>query len=75
MICYILMMVLGVPLIIYGVKKSKLIMIAGILLAAVGLFLTICAAILAYSVSHSEPNPKYENVNDISCDSDISFFA
>lgn len=60
MVCYIFMTLLGAALIIFGIKKSKLILIGGALLAAVGLFLVICTIILAYSVSHSEPNPKFD---------------
>ncbi len=60
MVSYIIMTLLGAALIIFGIKKSKLILIGGALLAAVGLFLVICTIILAYSVSHSEPNPRFD---------------
>ena len=60
MLCYIIMTVLGACLIAYGVKKSKIILIGGALLAAAGLFLVICTILLAYSVSHSEPNPAFD---------------
>ena len=52
-ICYILMMVLGTVLIIYGIKKSKLILIGGALLVTAGLFLIICTIILASAVRNS----------------------
>lgn len=70
MICYIAMTLLGAALVVFGRKKSKIVLIAGAVLAAVGLFLVICTAILAYSVSHSEPNPKFENINDTSYETD-----
>ncbi|MCR5323460.1 MAG: hypothetical protein K6E85_09345 [Lachnospiraceae bacterium] len=61
MVSYIVMTILGTALIVYGVKKSKLIMVGGILMAAVGLFLVICTIILASAVRNSEPNPKFED--------------
>ena len=60
-VCYIIMTILGAALIVYGIKKSKLIMVGGILLAGVGLFLVVCTIILASAVRNSEPNPKFDN--------------
>ena len=72
MICYIIMTILGLLIVWFGIKRSKFLVIAGALLAAVGLFLVACTIILAYSVSHSEPKPSpdYENTSDIYEDSD-----
>ena len=59
--CYVIMVILGTLLIVYGVKKSKLILVGGALLAAGGLFLIVCTIILASAVRNSEPNPKFED--------------
>ena len=55
MVCYIIMTILGICLIVYGIKKSKLILIGGTLLAAVGLFLVICTIILLWGIRNQEP--------------------
>ena len=57
------MTILGIALIIYGLKKSKILLVGGIVLTAVGLFLIICTIILASAVRNSEPNPKFDNVS------------
>ena len=60
-VCYIVMVILGIIVIRFSFKNSKLLVVAGALLAAAGLFLLVCTVILAWAVSHSEPNPKFED--------------
>ena len=60
-VCYIVMIILGAVLIKFAIKKSVIIMVAGALLAAGGLFLVVCTIILASAVRNSEPNPKFDN--------------
>ena len=60
-VCYIVMVILGIIVIRFSIKNSKLLVVAGALLAAAGLFLLVCTVILAWAVSHSEPNPKFED--------------
>lgn len=55
------MIILGAVLIKFAIKKSVIIMVAGALLAAGGLFLVVCTIILASAVRNSEPNPKFDN--------------
>ena len=58
MIAYIVLAVIGIILIVLGrMKKKKLLLIVGIIVTAVGAFLTICTLLLVFSTSHSEPNP------------------
>ncbi len=67
MIAYIAMTVLGAALIVFGLKKSKIIVVAGAILAAAGLFLLICALLLLNSTANSEPKTGPED--DIVIDS------
>lgn len=55
MVCYIIMTILGICLIVYGIKKSKVILVGGALLAAVGLFLVVCTIILLWGIRNQEP--------------------
>ncbi len=57
MIVYVLIALLGAGLIIFGIKKNKIVMVAGILIAVVGLFLTICAFILIEGAKNQPPSP------------------
>ncbi len=71
MILYIAMTVLGAVLIVFGIKKNKIIAVAGAVLAAAGLFLVICTLLLINSVANSEPKERPED--DIVIDSGYNY--
>ena len=60
MVCYIIMTLLGAGFVVYGIKKSKMILVAGALLAAAGLFLTVSTIILINGIKHQPPAPEID---------------
>lgn len=57
MLLYILFIFAGAAIIVLGIKKNKLLIILGAIIAAFGVFLTAAAIILMYAVRSQEPDP------------------